>query len=234
VTAQSPIPAVSWGAEDVNVRQTVTALVAALAVLMVTAATARAQTPTPPVDAYEVAYKDALRILRGVPPNECTARAPEGTVCVERYSDVAARRSAERGIARFSVTFVNAPGSYVAFMGRTAAGGWDYWFGAQDQGSQLVELPGTLLACTGVGGAAAQIQVPGQATSVEVEPLTRLMADAFMLTVPGTPGTGAMLQRPGSGWYRVSTPATGWIPERDVTDAANKTCAVHDAQYRVG
>jgi hypothetical protein len=178
------------------------------------------------------ALQATISVLGGVPRAQCGPPAAAGTPCVAPYSGLDLAESAPRGIAAFSVTFVNEPGSYVAFFGRSPAGSWLFWYGAQDAQSPLVALPGILLTCTSPSGGAAQIFVPERGVSEALAPLTRLTADEFVLTQPGVPGTAATPPQSGIGWYRISAPTAGWVPETEVTDAMFGNCDVHDSQYR--
>lgn len=185
-----------------------------------------------PDDEAARALQAARRILGGVDRAECRAPATAGTPCVEPVTGEMEVRTLPRGIATFSVTFVDEPGSYIAVFGRTAAGEWGYWFGAQDQQSPLLTLPGELLACGGPDGGPARLYRPARGGSEPLQPLTRLRAEEFVLTQSGRPGTE--LGDPGVrglGWYRVSAPAEGWAPEQDITAAVLDDCTVHDIQY---
>lgn len=174
------------------------------------------------------ATQAALITLGGVPKAQCGHPTAPGTPCVELVMDAEQQRTLPRGIARFSVTYSEEAGSFVAFFGRTSTGAWQFWFGTQERLSPLVSLPGDLLACTGVNGTPAHHFT--DEVSEPLAPLTRLRAESFVLTEPGTFG-GGMAPAAGSGWYRVSTPQAGWIAERDVTNAMIGDCSIHDAQY---
>ncbi|MGH2586447.1 MAG: YbaY family lipoprotein, partial [Dehalococcoidia bacterium] len=174
----------------------------------------------------------ALRILDGVPRAQCQAPIPTGTNCVEPIAGDAETRTLTRGIASFSVTYANEPGSYIAYFGRTSSGDWGYWFGAQDQQSPLTTLPGELLACAGPAGGLPRVLRSTSGASETLQPLTRLTAESFVLTHPGTPATDSNLEgMRGLGWYHLSAPIEGWVPEQDATAAVLGDCMVHDIQY---
>ncbi|MGD9892476.1 MAG: META domain-containing protein [Dehalococcoidia bacterium] len=174
------------------------------------------------------AMQAALTTLGGVPKSDCVAPAATGTPCVELVTDAAQQSTLPRGIARFSVTYVEEPGSFVAFFGRTSSGAWQFWFGTQEQLSPLVTLPGDLLACTGINGTPARLVT--DEGSDPLPSLTRLRAESFVLTQPGAFGSQTV-PTSGFGWYRVSAPEAGWIAEPDVTDAMIGDCSIHDVQY---
>jgi heat shock protein HslJ len=184
---------------------------------------ARAQT-----DEAARAMQAALTTLGGVPKSECRPPAASGTPCVELVIDAAQQSTLPRGIARFSVTYVEEAGSFVAFFGRTSSGAWQFWFGTQERLSPLVALPGDLLACTGINGTRAHLFI--DSASEPLPPLTRLRAEAFVLTRAGDFGSDSG-STSGSGWYRISSPEAGWIAERDVTAAEIGDCSIHDVQY---
>jgi heat shock protein HslJ len=174
------------------------------------------------------AMQAALTTLGGVPKAACRPPASPGTPCVELVMDAAQQSTLPRGIARFSVTYVEEAGSFVAFFGRMSSSAWQYWYGSQERLSPLVTLPGDLLACTEINGTPAHLS--NEDATEPLAPLTRLRAEAFVLTRVGHFG-GDSGSTSGSGWYRVSAPEPGWIAERNVTDAAIGDCSVHDAQY---
>jgi uncharacterized lipoprotein YbaY/heat shock protein HslJ len=212
-----------------------TSLHAALAIVVLATlgtASVRGGASAQPGDEATRALQAALRILDGVPRAQCQAPTPTGTNCVEPIAGDAESRTLPRGIATFSVTYVNEPGSYIAYFGRTSTGDWGYWFGAQDQQSPLITLPGELLACAGPAGGLPRVLHSPSGESETLQPLTRLTAESFVLTQPGTPATDSNPEgRRGLGWYRVSAPLEGWVPEQDATAAVLGDCTVHDIQY---
>lgn len=167
------------------------------------------------------------RHVRPLTRDACLEGNDEGQICIDLVSGEAAIAG---GIARFEAGDPNA-GPFSFFMGRDANGQWHYWFGTQQQTYILQSVPGSLVAC-GLGGP-AEIRAQPSADAELVATLDdedALEAVEFVLTVPGSFGAGG---ERGEGWYRVSSPAEGWIDSRQVSDAALGDCLLHDAIEQV-
>ena len=196
-----------------------------------------AGTPTPlPADVEAVRQQvvaAAAAELKGrfVSPldrDACLANNPSQQLCFDLVSKP---DTLVRGIAQVA-TGDPLGGGATVFFGREASGQWRYWFGTQQAVSPLVTLPGELLACGGGQGITVRAQPSDTSEAVtKLADLAAMRAQQFVLTsvgstVPGSPR--------GEGWYRVNIPATGWVNSRDITDSAQKTCALHDAIYGSG
>lgn len=138
------------------------------------------------------------------------------------------------GIMRLSF---NAPagegGSARVYAGRMADGGWQYWFGTQQLGYQMVDLPGDVLVCANGDGLNVRAEPDANSTAVAfLGDLTKVRAEEFRLTTAGSFAPGGTA---GSGWYRISgrnAAGGGWVSAKFVSDARLGDCKVHDAIER--
>jgi hypothetical protein len=173
----------------------------------------------------DAAMATALHLLGGRPASECVAPTAEEP-CVKPVADP---ESLSRGIARFEVSAGPDPrSSRMVVLGQLADGTWGYWFSGQDRQPELINLPGSLLACPGPRNAPATLF--GDGRPVALGPLVALQAEKFVLTRPGAPEQGDAAPERGTGYYWVSSPLPGWIAAADVTDALFGDCAAHAAR----
>jgi hypothetical protein len=124
---------------------------------------------------------------------------------------------ASRGLARLAYISASGGGAIVV-LGRDGTGAWRLWMVTQQQPTDLLELPGQLLAC----GSAETVELragpaSSEAVAGRVARAQSLAADSFVLSQAGTPG------KPGAGWYRVSGSSSGWISS-DVSAALSSGC----------
>lgn len=152
----------------------------------------------------------------------CLADNPDMEPCLELTSDTG---TVAAGLAFFRGGYPDA-GPFQLAVGRTAEGGWQVFFASQQQAYQLTTLPGSLLSCSTDGPLIVRAEPSDSAEAVaEVERGDQLSAAEFRLTNPGAFGGG---QR-GHGWYRVTSPAEGWVESNLASAADLGDCALRDA-----
>jgi hypothetical protein len=154
--------------------------------------------------------------------DSCLEANPESLICISLQSPPA---QVAAGIARFRAGDLEG-GAFIFFMGRKADGTWALWFATQQRYDVLDSLPGLLLTCG--GGRPVTVREGPSATAVEtgaVEHRSELVAAEFVLEEEGTLTAGGQW---GSGWYRVTSPVSGWVSDADVTDAGLGDCLLHD------
>ncbi len=199
-----------------------------------TAATpAPTQTPapspsaTPTVSAsaaLDAAFNAGLGIFDAVSNDDCKTNNPQGKACLVKDAHPA---DASRGAAAFELGFPQGGGATVV-LGRTADGGWGYWYGTQQQIFRSYALPTDMLVCGFGAGTVVRAAADGASASVASLPdLAKVRAEEFLLTNPGTYG-----KTNGGGWYRISAPNAGWVRSTAVADANNGDCKLHDAIER--
>jgi len=151
----------------------------------------------------------------------CLEGNPASKACVALTSD---EETVRGGVAVFAGGYPDA-GLFTLAMGRMRDGAWAVWFITQQPSYLLTDLPGEALAC-GEGKLPLRAEAGASATVVgEVERLTRLGAQEFVLGAPGSVGDGAR----GEGWYRIGSPVAAWVAARDTTAAERGTCDLRDA-----
>jgi len=149
--------------------------------------------------------------------------ATTATTCIRTISSPA---EAARGIARFGVGTAPEGGGFLDVLGRTAAGGWGWWFGTQQESYRLLSLPGPMQVCA--GGDDLNVRTDSSTDTPVAAVLsdrTMVQAEEFVLTRAGIAGPGGDT---GEGWYRLSAPAGGWAFERFLSDARLPDCRFHD------
>ncbi len=186
-------------------------------------------TPTPNPETERTTVVDAAAAALGgaryVSPltlQACLQGNPERKPCIELRT---APGHLARGVARFTVGDPDG-GASTFLMARMADGRWAYWRGSQQQSYVLEMLPGQLLACG--GGTVAAIRAepsPGSALLATPPNLAPLAAEEVRLTMPGEYGVRGLR---GEAWYRLSSPATGWIDATQTTAASLGDCLLHD------
>jgi hypothetical protein len=169
-----------------------------------------------PDDAAATSLAAALQIFDGTDDPECIAGAGD-TVCVRPASTP---EQAARGIATFGVSGSgpSGAGGYFGVLGRDPAGAWQFWYGTQNVSYQLLYLPGELIVCAADGlnvRSGPSVEAPVVGTLPD---LTRVSAEQFTLTQPGTMPTESSGQVVGSGWYRLSSPIEGWASASYLTN----------------
>lgn len=158
----------------------------------------------------------------------CLKDNPSQKVCIDLSP---ADQSLAGGIARLAGGDPQG-GGFAFLMGRAADGQWHFWYGTQQAYWVLTTLPGDLLACANGKGAVIHQQPAASSPAVSTVPdLAKLHAEEFVLAQPGSFRAGGAR---GSGWYRVSSPASGWVSSDDETDAAQGNCQLHDAVLGTG
>ncbi len=176
-------------------------------------------------DAASVAaLKDTDSLYRSpLTRDACLADNPQQKVCIERTTPESAL---DGGVARFSGGYPEG-GGFAFLMGRTSAGEWHFWLGSQQEFYVLANLPGDLRACGGGEDVVARANPSSDAAAAgKVPDLSVAHAEEFVLTKSGTFGVSSTR---GDGWYRISSPVTGWVASRDVTDAKLGDCRLRDA-----
>lgn len=163
------------------------------------------------------------RYLSPLTRDACLQDNPASKICVELKTADAALAG---GIARFAAGDPNG-GGFSFYMGRMIDGTWAYWFGTQQQTYVLEEPPGELLACSATASIEIRREPRADAAAVRsVADLGELKAERFVLTKAGSHQAAG---ERGEGWYFVTSPAEGWVPAQDVTDATLSDCLLHDA-----
>jgi hypothetical protein len=125
-------------------------------------------------------------------------------------------------------------GAFLGVLGRDPAGEWRFWFGVQNVFYQRLDLPGEMVVCAPDG---LNVRSGPSTEAPIVETLadhTRVTAEQFTLTQPGTMPTESAEQVIGSGWYYLSAPIAGWSSSLYLTNAAidadmdTPTCFIRD------
>ncbi len=185
--------------------------------------------PTPNPETERTAVVDAAvaalggaRYISPLTLRACLEGNPERKPCIELKT---APAQLARGVARFTLGDPDG-GASIFLMGRTANGRWAYWRGSQQQSYVLEMLPGQLLACGGTAEAVIRTE-PSVASAVLATPpnLAPLTAEQLRLTMPGEYGVSG---KRGEAWYRISSPALGWIDATQTTAASLGDCLLHD------
>ena len=157
-------------------------------------------------------------------PAICAQQPPRTQACLARLPENP--DSPEHGIVTFEVGFIDGGGAMVVF-GRDEAGGWQFWFGTQQQTYQPLRLPAEARICAGGEGANVRQAPDVSAMSLGVlKDGTMLTAEDFVLTQPGSNAPGSPL---GNGWYRVTGALNGFIRADLLSDAGTSGCGLHDA-----
>jgi hypothetical protein len=172
----------------------------------------------------EAANRAAAALSGGVVTADCNEAPAQGAPCLQPASSAA---NAGRGVAAYLVYGPGGQRSRAVF-GRDAQGVWQFWYATQGTSYQLSELPGDLRACASGQGIAVRGEPGAQAAIAgSVRDQATLRAEAFVLTEPA-----AALDRPGWGFYRVSSPRQGWVSSRLVSDLSLGSCELHDQAER--
>lgn len=183
-------------------------------------ATTRPRTAADDALAAAVAKYNAVVHAPGVP---CAKDNPKNQACIDRAANVPS--TPDRGVAAFGVSDAGGFGGFIAIFGRTQAGTWDFWFGTQNTSYHVFALPAPMLVCADGDGVNVRKAPGGDAAIVTLlKDLTRVQAEEFILAVPG-----AGAEKPGTGWYRISTPAEGWVHSSFVSDAQLNDCSLRDS-----
>lgn len=161
----------------------------------------------------EAAFAAALRIVGGVPAEQCR-EDPGQRACVELLSRP---EHAGRGIAVFAVAYA-ATAPLIAVLGREADGAWGFWFSTRGFIYQLLELPGAMDVCAEDGLDLRAEPSAGAAVNGRVAHLTVVTAEEFLLTEPGELTAAGVGGRSGVGWYRLNAPLAGWAPATSLTN----------------
>ena len=108
----------------------------------------------------------------------------------------------------------------------TQAVAWDLWFGTQNTSYHAFKLPAAMLVCADGDGVSVR-QAPGSDATIValLKDLTQVRAEEFVLTTPATAS-----KAPGTGSYRISSPAEGWVHSSYFSDAKLNDCALRDYQ----
>lgn len=193
-----------------------------------------AATPTPNPESERAAVVDAAGAALGgaryVSPltlPACLQGNPQRAPCIELKTSP---EQLARGVARFALGDPNG-GASTFLMGRMADGRWAYWRGSQQQSYVLETLPGQLLVCGPKNGAAIRAEPSASSAAIAAPPnLAPLAAEELRLVIPGQYGVQG--QR-GEAWYRLTSPAAGWIDATQATAAALGDCLLHDEVEQV-
>lgn len=186
-------------------------------------ATATTRAPTPADAALAAAAAKYNALIR--PATEpCARDNPKEQPCAWLSSPAVA---AERGAAAIGVGAASGNGGFVAIFGRDSAGAWDLWFPTQNQSYHVWNLPADMLVCADGDGLNAR-RAPGADAPIVtlLKDLTRVRAEEFVLAAPAA---GA---KPGTGWYRISSPVEGWAHSSFLSDAKLNDCALRDFQTK--
>ncbi|MGE0543961.1 MAG: SH3 domain-containing protein [Dehalococcoidia bacterium] len=170
-----------------------------------------------PDEAAATSLAAALRIFDGTDDPACHAGMGD-QVCVRPSSTP---EQAARGIATFGVSGSGpgGAGGFFGVLGRDPAGAWQFWYGTQNVSYQLLTLPGEMIVCA-AGGLNVRAGPSVEASVVGTLPdLTRVSAEQFTLTQPGTMPTESSDQVIGDGWYRLGGPIEGWASSHYLTNA---------------
>ena len=169
-----------------------------------------------PEEAAATSLAAALRIFDGTDDPACVAGTGD-EACVRPSSTP---EQAARGIATFGVSGSgpDGAGGFFGILGRDPAGAWQFWYGTQNVSYQLLSLPGDMIVCAAEGlnvRTSPSVDAPVIGTLPD---LTRITAELFTLTQPGTMPMESSEQVIGSGWYRLSGPIEGWASANYLTN----------------
>lgn len=203
-------------------------------VATVTPTPSPAATPTSNPEIERAAVVDAAAAALGgaryVSPltlQACLQGNPQRAPCIELKTPP---DQLARGIARFALGDPDG-GASTFLMGRMADGRWAYWRGSQQQSYVLETLPGQLLVCGSKDGAAIRAEPSASSAAIATPPnLASLAAEDLRLVTPGHYGVQG---KRGEAWYRLTSPAAGWIDATQATDAALGDCLLHDEVEQV-
>jgi Bacterial SH3 domain len=174
-------------------------------------------------DASSDALSAALALFDGVTVTDClNGNNSSRQDCVTMES---APSEVDRGIAVFGVSDAGQNGGFGAALGKTGDGDWKLWFTSQNP-YQMTRLPGDMTVCSGGDGVNLRSGPSADAPSVGgYADGTVVTGEQFVLTEPVDPGHA------GFGWFRISSPDSGWIYSKYLESAAlNDNCALHNAQ----
>lgn len=174
--------------------------------------------------ASAAALKDTDSLYRApLTRDACLADNPDQKVCIERTTPEPAIAG---GIARFAGGYPDG-GGFAFLMGRASGGDWHFWLGSQQDFYVLAGVPGDLRACGGGSDVVVRANPSGDAQAVgDVPDLSVAHAEEFMLTKAGSFGAS---DARGEGWYRISSPVSGWVLSTQITDARFADCRLRDA-----
>jgi len=173
-------------------------------------------------DSSSAALAAALQIFNAVVESDCLHNNPQRLQCVTPEST---RGDTDHGVAAFGVSDAGQNGGFNAALGLTSDGSWQLWFTSQNP-YQLTRLPGDMVICAEGDGLRVHSAAGNDASVVDtLADGTVVRGEQFVLTEPVDPG------RAGFGWFRISSPDTGWLYSKYIENAAlNDNCALHDAQ----
>ena len=191
-------------------------------------------TPTPNPETERAAVVDAAAAALGgaryVSPltlQACLEGNPQRTPCIELKTPPG---QLARGIASFALGDPDG-GASTFLMGRMTDGRWAFWRGSQQQSYLLETLPGQLLVCGSNDGAAIRAEPSASSAVIATPPnLAPLVAEELRLLFPGRYGVQGDR---GEAWYRLTSPAAGWIDATQTTAAALGDCLLHDEVEQV-
>jgi len=129
-----------------------------------------------------------------------------------RITGPASAADIAHGIADFGAG--DSIGGGHGILARTAAGDWQPWLAGNGTIHEPLRLPGDALVCAGGDGLTLRAGPGIDAAALDVlADRTRVRAEQFVLSDPSSAGTS------GFGWYRVSSPETGWVSSKYLENA---------------
>ncbi|HXK34061.1 MAG TPA: SH3 domain-containing protein [Dehalococcoidia bacterium] len=157
----------------------------------------------------EAALAAALAVVGGVVESPCEPDATKPPCVVGPQSS---QPTVDGGIAVFQVGRVD---STILAMGRTAAGEWAAWFATPNFTYRRIALPGSMVVCS--DGTPVRAEPDAGAAEVQThDDGDELQVDGFVLTEPAE-NIVVALDEGGEGFYRVTSPAEGWVDSRAVS-----------------
>lgn len=147
----------------------------------------------------------------------CDAGTPDGVKCIHADST---EEQAAAGIAVVGVG-IQREGGWADVVGRAPDGSRHYWFGGQQFGDEMVNLPQQVRVCAGGDGLNVRAAPNADASVVAV------LADHALVTVVGFVFTDAT-QNPGTraaeysfGWYYLAGDTDGWVRPTSLATTAS-------------
>lgn len=138
---------------------------------------------------------------------KCDADTPDGVKCIHADSSAA---QAAPGLVYVGVNLRGDSG-WADVIGRAPDGSWHYWFGGQQFGISMVNLPQQVRVCSDGDGLNVRAAPTGDA------PVVAVLADQALITVNGFVFTD-VTQNPrtrdvqfGYGWYHLAGDTDGWV-----------------------
>jgi hypothetical protein len=188
--------------------------------------TPKSEFPPAPPSAVSAAMDAALRYFNATnDPAVCNLDPPRKQDCIFRLANI--QDSPERGVAAFSLGFAEFGGAEVVF-GRDQAGGWQFWFGTQQQIYHALKMPAEMRVCADGQGANVRVAPDVSAKSAGLLKENAIVtAQQFVLTQPGArPGEKGPS---GNGWYEVTGAFNGFVRADLLSVASLPDCSLRNA-----